>query len=156
VAAPALALSAATAAIVAEAMSAPAVQARRRSRARAAAVAQRATRAGADVLARRACCRRQAAQEFVQLAEGEPFIVQLGWGALCACVPAPLRCRKCRFLYALPTQCLTPRPRRDADPSPSRWRWWCGAAAGCVAAPCAPVASALADATPPLVSFSQL
>jgi hypothetical protein len=43
----------------------------------------------------------QAAQEFVQLAEGEPFIVQLGWGALCACVPAPLRCgrRACFMRY---------------------------------------------------------
>lgn len=47
-------------------------------------------------LTRRALCRplcgKQAAQEFVQLAEGEPFIVQLGWGALCACVP----CRRAR------------------------------------------------------------
>jgi len=49
-------------------------------------------------------CRKQAAQEFVQLADrGEPFIVQLGWGALCACVP-------CRRLRAVASSALSVTP----------------------------------------------
>ena len=67
----ALVLSAVTASLVAEAMSAPAVQAR-------------------SIPMPASCARRsplaQAAAEFVQLAhgEGEPMIVNLGWAALCA------------------------------------------------------------------------
>jgi cytochrome b6-f complex subunit 8 len=64
----ALALSAATVALLAEAASAPAVQVCLGCRVRAACAHQAL----------------QAAQEMIQLAEGEPFIVNIGWAALCA------------------------------------------------------------------------
>ena len=51
----------------------------------------------------------------MQLADrGEPFIVQLGWGALCACVPA--RCARAgaaRFMRAT-------RAASHANPAPRR------------------------------------
>ena len=34
--------------------------------------------------------RAQAAQEFIQVAEGEPLIVQAGWASLCAIFPFSL------------------------------------------------------------------
>jgi cytochrome b6-f complex subunit 8 len=80
-AAPALALSAATAALVAEAFSAPAVQVSPAHNAQ-----TRSSVRGADAATALICVsqQHQAAQEFAQLAEGEPFIQQLGWAALCA------------------------------------------------------------------------
>ena len=51
----------------------------------------------------------------MQLADrGEPFIVQLGWGALCACVPARCaRARAARFMHAT-------RAASHANPAPRR------------------------------------
>jgi hypothetical protein len=91
-------------------------------------------------------CRKQAAQEFVQLADrGEPFIVQLGWGALCACVP-------CRRARAVASSTLSGTPADAALASAAQivlllaGAGGVGPQRGAYAAPEAPAARLLADA----------
>ena len=123
VAAPTLAVSAAAAAIVAEALSAPAVQARGdwraqlRARLPANAVPLASPHAPPPVIhAGRAGVRAAGRGRALHRAAGLGRAVRV---RARQCAPAP--------------HCSSRAPRLGcADPSPSRWRWWCGAAAGCV------------------------